>query len=141
MDPRLREVDDGLLSLPLRPLIRFPCCWLTFQLLSTTHENSYFLQKVGSQIFYKTFGPTNLNNWQLSNGGGVPSLTLSSTNIPSDDINTGTISKMATNTITATNKITGTAKVTYLAGKSVTLTNGFKADKSTVFKATIGGCL
>ncbi len=72
-----------------------------------------------------------------------PSLSLSSTNTPTDDISTGTIIKQAnatTGTITATNKITGTdTKATYEA-KSITLNPGFKADNGTVFKVQVGGC-
>lgn len=59
---------------------------------------------------------------------------------PSDDINSGIKNTIVINNITATNKITGTAKVTYLAGKSITLSQGFKADSGTVFKAEMGGC-
>ncbi len=69
-------------------------------------------------------------------------LTLSSTNVPSDDVNTGTLLKEASaanGTITATNKITGTANVTYQA-KSIQLNEGFKADNGTVFLAQTGGC-
>ena len=70
------------------------------------------------------------------------SFNLSSTNSPSDDISTGTITKQASSTtgsITATNKITGTANVTYQA-KTITLDQGFKAENGTVFKAEVGGC-
>lgn len=69
-------------------------------------------------------------------------LILSSTNVPTDDISSGTILKQANSTtgkITATNKITGTANVTYQA-KSIELNEGFKADNGTVFKAEVGGC-
>lgn len=102
-------------------------------------ESLYYLRKVGNKIFYNTSGPTNLNNWLLSNGNSPSSLNLSSTNNPTDDISSGFINKSATNTITATNKITGTANVTYQA-KSIELNNGFKADNGVVFKAEVGGC-
>ena len=72
-----------------------------------------------------------------------PSLSLSSTNNPTDDVSTGTTTRQAnaaTGTISATNKITGTGtKVTYQA-KSINLNAGFKADNGTIFKAEVGGC-
>jgi hypothetical protein len=71
------------------------------------------------------------------------SLTLASNSSPSGDISSGTAIRQANATsgsITATNKITGTAKVTYQAGKSITLSQGFRADNGTVFKAEMGGC-
>ena len=72
-----------------------------------------------------------------------PTLTLSSTNNPTDDTATGTTTKKASaNTgglITATNKITGTANVTYEA-KNIQLNPGFRADGGTVFLAQVGGC-
>ena len=69
-------------------------------------------------------------------------LTLSSTNNPTDDASSGTILKQAnaaTGNIAATNKITGTANVTYQA-KSIQLNPGFRADGGTVFLAQVGGC-
>jgi hypothetical protein len=70
-------------------------------------------------------------------------LVLSSSNTPSDDVTSGTITKEAnatSGTITATNKITGTANVTYRAGGSVMLNPGFWSDAGTVFKTESGGC-
>jgi hypothetical protein len=80
---------------------------------------------------------------QGTGGTCQTALILSSTNVPTDDITSGSIIKQAhatTGTITATNKITGTAKVTYRAGKSITLDAGFKADNGVVFKTEFGGC-
>jgi surface protein len=71
-------------------------------------------------------------------------VTLSSLNVPTDDMASGTIIKQAnatTGTITATHKITNTANVTYRAGKSITLDPGFKADNGVVFKTEFGGCI
>ncbi len=70
------------------------------------------------------------------------SLVLSSTNVPTDDVNSGIVDKNANATngsISATNKITGTANVTYQA-RSIELKDGFKAENGTVFKAQVGGC-
>lgn len=46
----------------------------------------------------------------------------------------------AITTINANNQILSGANVKYNAGGSIILTNGFKADNGTVFKAYIGGC-
>lgn len=80
-------------------------------------------------------------------GSSVPcpmTLTLASSNSPSDDINSGTVIKKASSgtggKITAGNKITGTANVIYQA-TSIELIPGFKAENGTVFKAETGGCL
>ncbi len=50
------------------------------------------------------------------------------------------ITLKAPNTITAANSIGTNANVTYQAGKSVTLLPGFKVEKTTVFRAQLGGC-
>jgi chitodextrinase len=47
----------------------------------------------------------------------------------------------ASQTISATNIISSQATVAYKAAKSVTLLPGFQANSSTVFSATIGGCV
>lgn len=46
----------------------------------------------------------------------------------------------ASNTISATNLVGNRSKVEYKAAKSITLNPGFRADASTVFKATISNC-
>jgi parallel beta-helix repeat protein len=50
------------------------------------------------------------------------------------------ITLKAPNTITAANSIGTNASVTYQAGKSITLLPGFKVEKTTVFRAQLGGC-
>jgi Right handed beta helix region len=67
---------------------------------------------------------------------------LSSTHVPSDDINGGVVLKQANESIgsiSASNRISGAAKVTYEA-RSILLNTGFSAESGTVFKAQIGGC-
>lgn len=70
----------------------------------------------------------------------VENLVLQSNN---DNLNTGNVVKEAKNltgTINATNKITGNANVIYRAGRSITFSPGFVAEKGTVFKTEFGGC-
>jgi hypothetical protein len=71
------------------------------------------------------------------------SLTLSSTNTPTDDISSGILIKevnASTGVIIARQKVAGTANLTLKAGKSITLEPGFLADQGVVFRTENGGC-
>jgi hypothetical protein len=100
----------------------------------------YELDIEGSYLYAGTFGRGLWRSTRFSSC--PPSYVLTPANDPSDPLFTGIQRYRASSTITSTRIITGGVgtDVLYQAGNSVDLLPGFRARRSNVFAAHIGGC-